>query len=150
MGDITNTEYKTSNPIIQKCMDVLKSDKIEIRRVSDFDSFVVYSDKKRAFILSKNTLNGVRYDLEVDNINFNTKGYYEGLDFSDLEKLHKLCVSEWERYEKQRRQHVMDYLEDCIKKSEPDVTTKQNIDTAVSKKRKTLFGVMRHIKNKIY
>ena len=143
MADTTNTEYKSTNPIIQKCLDILKPDNtFKINRVSDLNSFMVYCNKQRAFTISKtatfDTPDCVMYDVDIDNIHFDTKHFYKGLDFSDLKILYELCKSEYDKCEKQRQQHVLNYLDNCNKSDSESKNIVQKTDNS-KEKRKTFI-----------
>lgn len=126
MNENNVIEYTSTNPIIQKCLDVLKSDKLEIKKVSDTNAYIIYCNNKHAFTIMKNAVFNapgcVEYDLDVDNIKFGTNKYYEGLDFSDLKKLYVVCVSEYEKRTTQRRERVLNYLDNFISKDKSKET----------------------------
>lgn len=110
----------SSNPIIQKCFDILALDSTVIS--GDETVFFVERGGKRVFDVSQ-----VKITVNGDDYYYSKKR--NGMDFFDGIEVYNMCREEWLRGESKRFQKSLDYLtrvqteayiQDYAKKDLPD------------------------------
>lgn len=124
MAHIKDTEYKSTNPIIQKCLDILNNPDIKIEETSKRVSTVIV-DKKIVFLVS---------DLGLylpDNITFYVDRMENGMDFSDIPMIWEKTREIVQSHETEKVQKALNLLESEPKKEQGKKKKNNKIQYAV-------------------
>lgn len=112
MADNDNFEEKeiqSDDPIIQKCLDIIRNKNVIVKDLSGKEFYRVYIGDEYQFSFHK-------YD-EFDQ-------YQVGIDFKDwffyqkrpdLEELYRLCVAKYKEQSQERKKNTQDFLNDVDK-----------------------------------
>ena len=118
--ELKKEEIQSDDPIIQKCLDIVRNKKVTVKDLSGEEFYRVYIGDEYQFSFHK-------YD-EFDQ-------YQVGIDFKDwffyqkrpdLEELYRLCVAKYKERSQEREKNTLDFLNDADK----DKKTNKNNGTA--------------------
>lgn len=105
-------EIQSDDPIIQKCLDIIRNPKAWVEDLADLGYYSVYIGNKRYFTFNKSFIIGVgtTYKITVDLQDYNFGGKRP-----DLEDLHRLCVAKYNEQSQERKKNALDFLNDVDK-----------------------------------
>lgn len=117
------SQFTSDNPIIQKCMDVLKNPKVKIDRYGDV--LYAYLRGNRVFGVGSSGI------LFIQEFSYYDDKKYNGMSFEDIHKIwdeaERLCAENLERQYGEKQAKILGYLDTFIdKKSEKTVDKKQD------------------------
>lgn len=115
MADNDNFEKKeiqSDNPIIQKCLDIIRNPKAWVSDLADVGYYSVHIGNKKYFTLSESYIlgGGTKYKITVDLQDYNFGG-----ERPDLKDLHRLCVAKYNERSQEREKNALDFLNDVDK-----------------------------------
>ena len=112
-------EIQSDDPIIQKCLDIIRNPKARVQDLDANGCYRVYIGDKRYFGIYKGYFLGV--DEYTVTINFQDH-VFSGAR-SDLKELYKLCGAKHQEQSQERKKNTLDFLNDADKKG----SNKRNI-----------------------
>lgn len=104
-------EIQSDDPIIQKCLDIIRNPKAWVSDLVDAGFYSVHIGNKAYFTFNKSRLFGTKYKLTVG-----LQDYHFGGERPDLEYLHRLCVAKYKEQSQEREKKALDFLNDVDKK----------------------------------
>ena len=98
-------EIQSDDPIIQKCLDIIRNKKAWVEDLCDNGIYSVYIGRKKYFQIHRCYNNGTKYNIDI---NYQTYRFYG--ERPDLEELYRLCNSKYADKSKERQQNALDFL----------------------------------------
>lgn len=102
-------EIQSDDPIIQKCLNIIRNEKVTVKDLPDLGYYDVYLGNKKCFMIHKDFLIGVG---TVYTMNINNQDYRFCGKRPDLEELHRLCVFTYNEQSQERKKSTLDFLND--------------------------------------
>ncbi len=102
-------KIQSDDPIIQKCLDIIRNKKVTVKDLPDLGYYDVYLGNKKCFMIHKDFLIGVG---TVYTMNINNQDYRFCGKRPDLKELHRLCVSTYNEQSQERKKSTLDFLND--------------------------------------
>jgi len=102
-------EIQSDDPIIQKCLDIIRNKKVTVKDLPGLGYYNVYLGNKKCFMIHKDFLIGVG---TVYTMNINNQDYRFCGKRPDLKELHRLCVSTYNEQSQEREKSTLDFLND--------------------------------------
>lgn len=121
--ELKKEEIQSDDPIIQKCLDIIRNPKAWVSDLADVGYYSVHIGNKEYFTFNKSYI--VRVGTEY-KITVNLQDYKFGGERPDLEELHRLCVAKYKERSQERKKNTLDFLNDADK----DKKTNKNNGTA--------------------
>ena len=103
-------EIQSDDPIIQKCLDIIRNKNVRVKDLTEFGYYGVYLGDKHCFTIHKDFLNEIRYYMSIDLQDYRFSGQRP-----DLEELHRLCVAKYNEQSQERKKNTLDFLNDVDK-----------------------------------
>jgi len=106
-------EIQSDDPIIQKCLDIIRDKRARVEDLCDNGIYSVYIGRKKYFSIQKWYALGTKYDIDI---NYQTYKFYG--ERPDLEELYMLCNFKYANKSQERKQKALDFLrteEQCKK-----------------------------------
>ena len=98
-------EIQSDDPMIQKCLDIIRNKKAWVEDLCDNGIYSVYIGRKEYFQIQRCYNNGTKYNIDI---NYQTYRFYG--ERPDLEELCRLCNSKYADKSKERQQNALDFL----------------------------------------
>ena len=110
--ELKKEEIQSDDPIVQKCLDIIRNPKARVQDLDASGYYSVYIVNKRYFSIYKG------YFLGVDDytITINWQDYKFSGARSDLKELYKLCVAKYKEQSQERKKETLGFLNDADKK----------------------------------
>ena len=105
-------EIQSDDPIIQKCLDIIRNPKAWVSDLADAGYYTVHIGNKEYFTFNKICAFGLgtKYKITVNVQDYNFSGKRP-----DLEDLHRLCVAKYNEQSQERKKNALDFLNDVDK-----------------------------------
>lgn len=98
-------EIQSDDPIIQKCLDIIRDKRAWVEDLCDNGIYSVYIGRKKYFQIQRCYNSGTKYNIDI---NYQTYKFYGSRP--DLEELYRLCNSKYADKSKERQQNALDFL----------------------------------------
>ena len=118
--ELKKEEIQSDDPIIQKCLDIIRNPKAWVSDLADVGYYSVHIGNKEYFTFNKSYILGVGTEYKIT---VNLQDYKFGGERPDLEELHKLCVAKYKEQSQERKKDALGFLNDAGKKD----SNKRNI-----------------------
>ena len=121
--NLKKEEIQSDDPIIQKCLNVIRNKEVTVEDLANIGYYSVYIDDKKYFTINKDFLIGLGtiYRMKINNQTYEFCGQRP-----DLEELHRLCVSKYNEQSQERKKNTLDFLNDADR-SEKTKTDKRHL-----------------------
>lgn len=103
--ELKKEEIQSDDPMIQKCLDIIRNKKARVEDLCDNGIYSVYIGRKKYFQIQRCYNNGTKYNIDI---NYQTYRFYGSRP--DLEELYRLCKSKYADKSKERQQNALDFL----------------------------------------
>ena len=129
--ELKKEEIQSDDPIIQKCLDIVRNKKVTVEDLTDLGYYDVYLGNKKCFMIHKD------FSIAVYKMKINNQDYRFCGKRPDLEELHKLCVAKYNEQSPERKKSTLDFLNDVDRGEK----TKTDKSTKSVKTSDVIFGV---------
>ena len=119
--ELKKDEIQSDDPIIQKCLDIIRNPKAWVSDLADVGYYSVHIGNKEYFTFNKSYI--IRVGTEY-KITINWQDYKFGGERPDLEELHKLCVAKYKEQSQEREKNTLDFMNDANKGDKTKKTLK--------------------------
>lgn len=103
-------EIQSDNPIIQKCLGIIRNPKAWVEDLANAGYYSVYIGNKKYFTFNRGYFLGTEYTITVKLQDYNFCGKRP-----DLKELHRLCVAKYKEQSQERKKNALDFLNDVDK-----------------------------------
>ena len=98
-------EIQSDDPMIQKCLDIIRDKRARVEDLCDNGIYSVYIGRKKYFQIQRCYNSGTKYNIDI---NYQTYRFYGSRP--DLEELCRLCNSKYADKSKERQQNALEFL----------------------------------------
>ena len=98
-------EIQSDDPMIQKCLDIIRNKKAWVEDLCDNGIYTVYIGNKKYFQIHRCYNGGTKYNIEINHQTFKFYG-----ERPDLEELCRICISKHASKSQERQQNALDFL----------------------------------------
>ena len=104
--ELKKEEIQSDDPMIQKCLDIIRDKKSWVEDLCDNGIYTVYIGNKKYFQIHRCYNGGTKYNIEINHQTFKFYG-----ERPDLEELYRICASKHGNKSQERQQEALDFLD---------------------------------------
>lgn len=104
--ELKKEKIQSDDPMIQKCLDIIRDKKSWVEDLCDNGIYTVYIGNKKYFQIHRYYNGDTKYNVEINHQTFKFYG-----ERPDLEELCRMCMSKHASKSQERQQGALNYLE---------------------------------------